>query len=448
MERFRKYMFCFVSGFIIPLVSFTQTIRFEDSDYPHSKLIFAGHFGEKIYKLNELTTDINGFTIFYNDSLSTGLYYLILNDSTNLEIFYDNVYKGKIEITASNKSGQYNINGPEPTSLYNEFSKSFSSAEFQSVLNPNHLIDDIITRDQNSFLTSYLTAQKNVKVPPYIPPAGIANKDSAIWRYRAEYYQKHYLDNINLSDPRFINTPIYTEKVNEYLNRISSQEPEDILNTVNYLVEKAGNNLSTQKYMTEYLLLIYSKDRMNPSSEYVYVNMIREHYLKTGYPWISDNTMTRLNNDYNRMFPSSLGQSAPNIKGYSPKGKNVELLKSESKLTVLYFYNYDCPICEKLIPKLNWIMSVYDYMDVEIFAVCLGDNEDKWKRYLNKHGVSRWTHLYNYGDQGNVSYNYNLRYTPTLFLLDSNKKIIGKNLNAIQLEDLILKQALNRNKKP
>lgn len=448
MERFRNSILCFVFAFMLSNNILSQTIRFENTDYPHSKLIFASHFGEKVYKIYEFTTDINGFTLIYNDSLPTGLYYLILQDSSNLEIFYDQNFSGKIEVYYKKLSNQYDINGPLPTVLYNEFSNSFFSPELQLALDPNKLIDDVIKKDQNSFLTNYLLAQKNIKVPPYTPPSNVANKDSAIWKYRTEFYQNHYLDNINLSDSRFISTPIYTEKVNEYLHRISKQKPEEILNTINMLIEKASESIPAQKFMTEYLLSKFSKDRMKPASEYVYVNMIREHYLNSGYTWITDSTIKHLNSDYNRLFPSSLGQTAPYIEGHSPKGKDVRLFDSEHKLIVLYFYDYDCPICGQLIPRLNWITSVYDYMDIEIFAVCMGDNETKWKKYINKHGISRWTHLYNYRDQGNVAYNYNLSFTPTLFLLDGDRKIIGKNLNTKLLEDLILEKALNRNKKP
>jgi thiol-disulfide isomerase/thioredoxin len=448
MERFQKSFFCIVIISFVFYVSSAQTIRFEDAEYAYSKIIFANHYADGIYKLKEVTTDMNGFTVIFNETLKTGIYYLILQDSISIEVLYDEDYPGKISITKPKNSKNYSITGVQPTELYNNCITTLKKEGYQSVLDSEKVLDETIQKDSSSFLTTYLKAQKRIKVPPYTPPTDIANKDSAIWNYRLLYYQQHYLDNLDLADERLINTPIYTDRINEYLNKISKQEPKAIQNAIAKIVEQTNSNTIAQKFLVNYLLNKYGKNKGNPVSEFIYVNMIKDYYLTSGYKWLDNKQTKYLTEEYTRLYPSSIYQPAPNISGNSPKGDKIELDNTTHRYTILYFFNYDCPVCEHYIPKLKWIATVYDYLDVSIFTVCLGESQEKWKRYISKNDLADWINVYDLESQGEVSVNYNLRYTPTIFVLDKEKKIISKNLNIKQLEELFLELALNRNKKP
>lgn len=448
MKRFHKSLIYIVVLFISINFIRAQTIRFENPDYPYSKIIFAGHYADGIYKLNDVTTDLKGFTVIFNDSLKTGIYYLILQDSTSIEILFDSDFPGKINITKLANSGNYSISGPKPTLLYHNYTKTLKNLDFPTVIDSEHVIEETIQNDNSSFVSTYLKAHKNVKVPKYSSPVEVTNKDSAAWNYRLNYYQEHFLDNIDLADERLINSPIYTDLINEYLNKISKQEPLALKEAIKKIIDKSSCNITTQKFLVNYLLDKYGKRKGNPVSEYVYLYIIKDYFLYSGYKWLDNKQVNSLTDEYSRLYPTSLYQTAPNIKGNTPKGIPGELNDVSHRYTILYFYDYDCPVCQHYIPKLKWINTVYDYLDVSVFAVCLGESEEKWKRYISRNDISDWDNIYDLATQGDVSSTYNLRYTPTLFVLDKEKKIISKHINVKQLEEFFYELALNRNKKP
>lgn len=447
MRRFLVYGLCILSLFLGTIKPLAQTIRFENPDYAHAEIIFANHYGDGIYKLKNVTTDINGFTIIYNDSLNSGIYYLIFQDSTNFEILYDSDFPGKIGISKENNSVDFTVTGPEPTVLYNKYLLQLKALG-NSPVNPESVMDEIISKGNSSFLTAYLVAQKNVKVPLYKPPADVVNKDSAIWKYRIDYYQKHYLDNLDLSDYRLINTPVYTDKINESLRLISKQEPKALKQAVDNIIERASSNSISQEYAVTYLLNNFAKKKGNAVAEYIYVSMIKDYILMSGYKWVSNKQASFFSDEYSRLLPASLFQTAPDFTGLTTKDKKLELSSLDSRYTILYFYDYDCSICERYIPKLKWINSVYNYLNISTFAVCMGKDTERWKKYLLKHDITNWKNISKLQNEMEVSALYNLKYTPTIFVLNEQKQIIAKNLNVVQLEDFFYKLAINRNKKP
>lgn len=75
-----------------------------------------------------------------------------------------------------------------------------------------------------------------------------------------------------------------------------------------------------------------------------------------------------------------------------------------------------------------------------------------WKAFIQKHHLEEWLHIYQpesekLAEQKNQIPNYRQLYdvvqTPTLYLLDANKKILAKNLDAKGI-DLFLGQQLKR----
>jgi hypothetical protein len=62
------------------------------------------------------------------------------------------------------------------------------------------------------------------------------------------------MDNLELADPYLINTPVYTNMVNRYLDKITLQQPEDLKQSISLLVKRASANRITHEFLTNYLL--------------------------------------------------------------------------------------------------------------------------------------------------------------------------------------------------
>ena len=70
----------------------------------------------------------------------------------------------------------------------------------------------------------------------------------------------------------------------------------------------------------------------------------------------------------------------------------------------------------------------------------------EWKKFIKEHQLTDWTHVYKTKAMEDADFAaqkpsfrqlYDITLTPTLYLLDKNKNIIGKKLTLLQMNDLL-----------
>ena len=90
----------------------------------------------------------------------------------------------------------------------------------------------------------------------------------------------------------------------------------------------------------------------------------------------------------------------------------------------MVFYSYNCPHCQILLPKLNDFQK--EQKELKIVAVSLDSNREDWNNFMHKNS----SNLININDpngwDGTTASEYYIYATPTMFLLDGEKKIISK----------------------
>ncbi len=451
-----------------------QIISISHPGLKFKEITLGYQYADGAYKIKSTHLNENGFGLFVNTGLKSGIYYIFYNDSILKELLIDNGYEEKIAINYNIEENVNTLTGPAPTIQYNSFLKDLveqdSKMEGKSLgktvndkkkhpapklenINSqgyskqfDSLLQKYISTSTSNFLTAYLLAQTQVEIPEYTPPAETPNPDSTIWAFQLSYYKKHYLDNLDISDKRLIRTPIYTKKLNLFLDQMTSQKPGNLCSAVDYIINKASGDSATQKFVVSYVLNKYEKQKNDPISEYVYLHIIEKHYLQSGYSWITNNDIEVLNKEYNQLKPVSLGQLAPTIVLNDTSGQTININDLKGDFIVLYFMNYECPLCEMITKQVKKTSQKFDYLNFEIVTICLGNDEDDWKSYIKRHGIGNWINLIGEDQMANIALKYNLRYTPTIYLLNSDKVIIDKNMTASQLNRAFLNFALESNR--
>ncbi|MEL7161280.1 MAG: TlpA disulfide reductase family protein, partial [Bacteroidota bacterium] len=138
-----------------------------------------------------------------------------------------------------------------------------------------------------------------------------------------------------------------------------------------------------------------------------------------------------------------IGKTAPNMKMKRRDGTPVELYDIKANYTVLYFWQFACPSCKKSTPHMKEFYEKWKDKGVEIFSICTKQGEiDKCWEYIDDNAIDDWLHatdkyLRFYKD-------YDIRSTPTIFVLDENKEIVSKRIGAEQLDGLL--EALEKQK--
>ena len=115
--------------------------------------------------------------------------------------------------------------------------------------------------------------------------------------------------------------------------------------------------------------------------------------------------------------------------------------------TILCFYDPDCSHCKKEVPLLKDLKErvIETGLQLQIVAVNVELEPEKWHNFIKEHQLNDWVHLENFNLKSDFRKYYDIYKTPELFLLDKNKKILAKRLGVEQLEDFIQNKIIENN---
>jgi peroxiredoxin len=168
----------------------------------------------------------------------------------------------------------------------------------------------------------------------------------------------------------------------------------------------------------------------------VFVHIIEEYYLTGKASWADDDLLDRLKNRVNQIKPGLIGNQAPSLSLVDTEMNPLDLEHIQAKFIVLYFYDHDCGHCKKKTPLLLSQYSSLKEIDVEVIAVDISTDFEKWKGYVSSNNLT----FLNGADpyvRSNFRYEYDIRTTPTVYILDENKTIVGKKIDVEKIPDFI-----------
>lgn len=126
---------------------------------------------------------------------------------------------------------------------------------------------------------------------------------------------------------------------------------------------------------------------------------------------------------------SNMHQTFPDIVMQTPEGGVKSLSELEGKVVLVEFWASWCNVCSE--KNCNDLLPLYDtYKDrgFEIFAISVDDDHRQWINGIETYHLP-WVHVSDLqGFASPVSQRFDVNQTPTTYLLDEHRKIIGKNL--------------------
>lgn len=134
------------------------------------------------------------------------------------------------------------------------------------------------------------------------------------------------------------------------------------------------------------------------------------------------------------------GQSAPNFTLANLEGENVVLyddVLANNEVVLIDFWASWCGPCVAKIPDLKKFHSEYKDKGFEIVFVSIDDTYDDWKTGSDGHEVPGINVADLNGFLGDTPVDYGVRMIPTEFLLQSDGKILNRELTMEELENLL-----------
>lgn len=137
------------------------------------------------------------------------------------------------------------------------------------------------------------------------------------------------------------------------------------------------------------------------------------------------------------LMKTAVGQPYTNITLPNADGVEVSLkeIVEANKVTLLDFWASWCRPCMGEMPYLLEAYATYHDKGFEIYGVSLDDNADAWKATIEKQGM-QWVNVSTLdGWQTEAAKEYAVNSIPANYLIDSEGKIIAKNLRGEALAE-------------
>ncbi|MBN2348227.1 MAG: redoxin domain-containing protein [Bacteroidales bacterium] len=479
-------LFSGISLFILCILfgSFTNVkaykIKVEISGLQDTTIILGHYLNKSMYPDDTLWLDKSGKGTFQNfKKLPEGLYVIYLPTSSYFQFIIGEDQEFEITADTSGQVQNIKFKGTLENQIFSDFQLLMMnlSKEAQGIqeqlktatdektktalreqmkdINDKRLnyINKVNLENPDLFVSTFLKATVDIIVPD--PPNDENGGIDSTWQYY--YYRYHYFDNFDISDPRLLRTPLYEDKLMNYITKVIPQIPDSIIPEVDKLMDISQSDSSLFRYMLITLFNHFGKSQIM-GMDAVQIHIAEKYYVAKAW-WSDPKFIEDLKERIKVNKPLLLGQIAPDIqlvqvpdehfiaaandtalKRNPYVGNFINLYNLKNRYTVLLFWEADCGHCKTAVPKMHELYnSELKKLDVEVLAISTLFGEEgkiEWIDFVNKHKLYDWINAWNpYDYKFKIIYDVNT--TPTIYVLDENKGIVAKRINPEQVVDLI-----------
>ena len=215
----------------------------------------------------------------------------------------------------------------------------------------------------------------------------------------------HFWDGIEDFDGPTDDNPVLAAQLDFYFGRLVAPLPDSITNEIDRLVDKTSFNTELRDFILWHLLEKYRHPEYM-SQDQVFVWLYDHYFSKLDIRDLNEANLTLIRDKAETFRRLALFNLAPNF----AINDSVNIHSIESEYTVLFFYDHDCDLCQREMQDLDSIRAVYP----NILLLSIDMNTDD----------ARVDELYDL---------YDIEVTPLIYILDRNKRIIAKKIQAKQI---------------
>ena len=236
-------------------------------------------------------------------------------------------------------------------------------------------------------------------------------------------------------------------KVEQYLSLIQYSHTDTILAKVNSLIN-AGDDEQTKSFMA-YTAYNFFYNSPLMGQEGIAVKIAQEWFLNDKLPWPNQEGKFMLKAFVEFNKHSLIGMEAPELELQDSSGRKISLNSLQAEYTILYFYTDQCSTCKEQTPQLVDFVNNYSDGVLAVYAVYADSKESAWKEYIKENlyiynPFTYWTDVFDPDFSSGFHMLYNVMKTPQMFLIDKEKRIIGRGLDVEALKELLARKNQER----
>lgn len=254
---------------------------------------------------------------------------------------------------------------------------------------------------------------------------------------RADYLVTHYWDHFDFSDTAYISLPEITEQAFvDFLDVLPHVDKLNAYFSIAAMLERALTE-EPAGIVYAYFTCLYRNYLYDPNSP-----MRDEEYYIPVAKHISENLANdiaakeRATFDLSMMLKNRKGYIATNFTYTLTNGNKDKLHNIKAEYTLLFFYYSDCMDCKrtkKILENSQIINSLLRTGKLKILALYPGSDIKMWRTY-SATIPQQWINAYDSSEDQIVKNKlYSICAVPSLYLLDSDKRVVMKDVTAEQV---------------
>lgn len=233
----------------------------------------------------------------------------------------------------------------------------------------------------------------------------------------------------DFSDPRLLRSAVYDRAIMTFLMNINAVNEDQFLVGSDTLMALAAGDIECSTYMMEHLLDLFS----------VYGPQRAVHHILDGYVvprGAAGDLPVGLRSKVEDLLKVAVGAIGYDV-NLNDHGTRIPLsrLCAEARYTVLFFYSSTCEHCHAQMPVLKEMYNDIPRSDLGILGVALDADSAEFKQCIAEEGIP-WPSFSEFNGWGSVAAKvYQVKATPMLFVLDRERRIVMKPVDAADLSN-------------
>jgi thiol-disulfide isomerase/thioredoxin len=238
----------------------------------------------------------------------------------------------------------------------------------------------------------------------------------------------HFWDKFDMQDTTQVKNPDEGEQQLADFLGLLAKAPDSALRdqAVAHMMDQAKvNRTSFDYFIKQYENYLY--DGNSPMRNDISYEYVLRYLIKTDV--LTDLEKEAYRPIYKLVLRNKVGQKAEDFSFALANGSKQKLSDTKAKYTFLMFYDPDCSHCKETIHQLRdtpQLVQLFDQLQVQVLAIDPWGDRAKWKAYQTELS-DKWINGFD-SDSKILSFNlYDLKASPTIYLLDENKKVLLKD---------------------
>lgn len=243
----------------------------------------------------------------------------------------------------------------------------------------------------------------------------------------------HFWEGIEDFDGPTDENPVLAAQIDFYFDKLVAPLPDSITLEISRLVDMTSYNTDLRDFILWHLLEKYRHPEYMTQDQ-VFVFLYDQYFSQLEIKDLNETNLAMIRDKAEQFRRLALFNIAPNFQ----LNDSIDLQTFDSEYTVLLFYDHDCDLCQQEMRDLDSVCK--QHLDIIVIPIDVNTNcyaDNSIKNEIQENRKSKFIPFRLTANPSELVRLYDIETTPLIYVLDNEKHIIAKKIQAKQIPLII-----------